>query len=81
MGRKFNNNWWVGRPMERFHKDEKFKGIYVRRCKCGARPHWDRLCDGYPLQWVACNCGRTAESEFKLQLAIDNWNNGKIHFD
>ena len=61
--------------MERYWKDPDLTGIYVKRCKCGARPYLDRIMIS-PIQWwIACNCGRTGNSDSNKQTAIDNWNN------
>ena len=32
--------------MDRYPKDEQLTGIYVKRCKCGARPYMDRVMSG-----------------------------------
>lgn len=59
-------------------KDPELKGIYVKRCKCGNRPYFDRIPIGKPLFWIACNCGRIGESGYNKQIAIDNWNKNLI---
>jgi len=60
---------------ERYYKDPVLKGIYVKRCKCGARPNHDRVASAQPSHWIACSCGRTGKSSLNFQEAIDNWNN------
>ena len=67
--RKFN---------EGFDKDPNLEGIYVKRCKCGARPYLDRVASAGGGQWIACNCGAIGESGITKEEAIDNWNNGNI---
>jgi hypothetical protein len=63
---------------EKYYKDPELKGIYVKRCKCGARPYYDRI-SIYPTpHWIKCNCGRSGESASDKQKAIDNWNNDKL---
>lgn len=65
--------------MEGYWKDPELKGIYVKRCKCGARPYYDRIAVFPKPQWIKCNyCKRTGESDFTKQGAIDNWNNDKL---
>lgn len=64
--------------MEAYEKDPELKGIYVKRCKCGARPYYDRIAIYPPPQWIRCNCGRTGESDLNKKIAIDNWNNDKL---
>jgi len=67
--------------METYWKDPELKGMYVKRCKCGARPYHDRIAIYPPPQWIGCNCGRTAEASLDKQEAIDNWNNDILsHF-
>lgn len=66
--------------MERYVKDPELKGIYVKRCKCGARPCHDRCPAAPTTHWIACQCGRTGESDVSKQVAIDNWNNDKLVF-
>ena len=64
-----------------YWKDPELKGIYVKRCKCGARPYWDRIpISTTPPQWIKCNCGRTGESANSKQEAVDNWNNDILCF-
>ena len=63
---EYNMGYW---------KDPVLKGLYVKRCKCGARPSHDRIAIGNPPQWIGCACGRTGKSSTDLQKAIDNWNN------
>lgn len=65
--------------METYPKDPKLKGLYVKRCKCGARPWHDRIYIGSFPQFIACNCGRSGVSAPTLQGAIDNWNNDKFN--
>jgi hypothetical protein len=60
--------------MERYWKDPELVGLYVKRCKCGARPNWDRICIASMPQWIGCRCGRTGKSAYTKQDAIDNWN-------
>lgn len=68
--------------MERYSKDKEFEGIYVKRCKCGARPHWDRVsspfCSG---GWVACNCRRVGLNAETKDEAIKNWNEDKLRVE
>ena len=40
--------------LERYAKDEKLTGIYVKRCKCGARPYSDEVAIGSRPTWIAC---------------------------
>lgn len=61
--------------IERYFKDPELKGIYVKRCKCGARPYYDRCFISTIPQWIACNCGRTGKSVSNKETAIFNWNN------
>lgn len=64
--------------MEGYPKDLELKGIYVKRCKCGARPYFDRIC-AYPFnKWIKCNCGRWGKPDTDKQKAIDNWNNNTL---
>lgn len=61
--------------MERYEKDPELEGIYVKRCKCGARPYYDRICVSPVIRWIKCNyCDRTGKSDNCFQTAIDNWN-------
>lgn len=63
-------------------KDPELRGIYVKRCKCGARPYFDRI-DPWLLSrgcWIQCPCGRTGESGSTKQEAIDNWNNNFMSY-
>ena len=64
--------------MERYYKDPDLKGIYVKRCKCGARPHLDRTPIHVNIWWIGCNCGRKGKSDIIKQKAIDNWNNDEL---
>ena len=64
--------------MQRYPKDPDLAGIYVKRCKCGARPSIDRIPLGQDIWWIGCNCGRIGESSIDKQEAIDNWNNNKL---
>ena len=67
--------------MERYPKDEALTGIYVKRCKCGARPYLDRIAI-YPTPWwIACNCGRIGKSDIDKDIAIENWNNDKLDYE
>jgi hypothetical protein len=63
---------------DRYHKDPELEGIYVKRCKCGARPYIDRTAIHPSPKWIACNCGRVGESSLDKQEAINNWNTGKL---
>jgi len=58
----------------RYPKDPALKGIYVKRCKCGARPYYDRIAIVPQPQWIACNCGRIGKNSIDKQEAINNWN-------
>jgi hypothetical protein len=64
--------------METYPKDERLEGKYVQRCKCGARPHSDRLYARFSW-WIACNCGWTGASGSDLEEAIKKWNNNERH--
>ena len=66
------------RIMEKYHKDPELAGIYVKRCKCGARPYYDRIAEHNPSFgcWISCNCGEVGESGSSKQKAIENWNAG-----
>jgi hypothetical protein len=67
--------------MTGYWKDPELEGIYVKRCKCGARPYHDRCpISMTPPQWIACNCGRMGVSADNKQEAIDNWNNDILSF-
>lgn len=67
--------------MDKYPKDPELKGIYVKRCKCGARPYYDRVMT-YPIShWIACNCGRTGISDIDKDVAIDNWNKNKLSYE
>ena len=59
-------------------KDPDLKGIYVKRCKCGNRPHLDRDVSPPTTWWIKCNCGRWGEIDVDKQVAIANWNNNKL---
>ena len=61
-------------------KDPELKGIFVRRCKCGDRPYYDRTYPGPPTRicWIACNCGQIGEGAFSKEECIENWNNNKM---
>jgi hypothetical protein len=61
--------------MDRYPKDPELKGIYVKRCKCGARPYYDRICTSPIIHFIGCTCGRMAVGDNRKQIAIDNWNN------
>lgn len=65
---------------ETYYKDPNLTGIYVKRCKCGARPYYDRISINPMPQWIKCNCGRTGKSDLDKQTAIDNWNNNKLEW-
>jgi len=67
--------------METYLKDPELEGIYVKRCKCGARPYHDRVAISPPPQWISCNCGRTGKSDTDKQTAIDNWNTDKLIYE
>jgi hypothetical protein len=64
--------------MERYFKDPDLKGIYVKRCKCGARPSLDRDVSPPTTWWIGCNCGRNSEPDVSKQKTIDNWNDNKL---
>lgn len=69
---------------EHIFKDPVLKGIYVRRCKCGNRPYYDRIQEEIPEYgcWIACNCKMQGEVGVSKEEAIKNWNDGKIkHVD
>ncbi len=66
--------------MDRYWKDPELKGVYVKRCKCGARPYYDRISIYGGGRWLACNCGRVGESGETKQDAINNWNKDKINY-
>lgn len=61
--------------MERYPKDPELKGLYVKRCKCGARPFYDRIAVYPTPKWIKCQCGRTGKSDISKEIAINNWNN------
>jgi len=63
--------------LETYTKDPVFSGIYVKRCKCGARPYYDRIYPNFS-HWVACRCGVKGKSDKNLLKAIENWNNGSL---
>ena len=65
---------------DRYYKDPMLEGIYVKRCKCGARPYYDRCPGGGITYWIGCECGRTGESDIDFNVAIDNWNNDKLTY-
>ena len=65
--------------MERYWKDPNLEGLYVKRCKCGARAQYDRIAIGSEPKWITCGvCDRTGKSSCDKQEAIDNWNNDKL---
>lgn len=64
--------------MSESFKDPELKGIYVKRCKCGSRPYYDRIATPNGGHWIACNCGKIGESAETKKLAITNWNNNLI---
>jgi hypothetical protein len=66
--------------MERYWKDPELKGIYVKRCKCGARPHHDRIAVYPTPQWIACNCGKVGKSGLTKEEAVENWNKGEYEY-
>jgi hypothetical protein len=66
---------------ERYWKDPELEGIYVKRCKCGARPYFDRIAIYPTSYWIACNCGRIGTSAFTKEECIDNWNHDKLVFN
>jgi hypothetical protein len=66
--------------MEGYWKDPELKGIYVKRCKCGARPQHDRIAICPTPQWITCICGKTGKSALSKEEAIDNWNNNKMEW-
>ena len=67
--------------MERYWKDPELKGIYVKRCKCGARPYHDRIAVYPTPQWIACNCGKVGKSALTKQEAVENWNKNKMEYE
>jgi len=67
--------------MKNYPKDPDLKGIYVKRCKCGARPYYDRIAIVPMPQWIQCNCGRIGKSDFDKQVAINNWNSDKLVYE
>jgi hypothetical protein len=64
--------------IEKYHKDPNLKGVYVKRCKCGARPYLDRISISPTPWWIACNCGRTGKSDTDKKEAINNWNQDNL---
>ncbi len=60
--------------------DNELKGVFVKRCKCGAIPYYDRICIFPTLHWIACNCGRTGKSSTDKNECINNWNTDKINY-
>ena len=68
--------------IERYRKDPKLNNIYVKRCKCGARPYSDRmLFPSYTLYWIQCNyCNKSSVSDISLKKTISNWNNDKLTY-
>lgn len=63
-------------------KDPELKGIYVKRCKCGSRPYYDRICTSPEIHFIACNCGHiTVGSSDGKQEAVNNWNNNVVNYD
>lgn len=65
--------------MESSYKDPELKGLYVRRCKCGKRPQYDRIDPCSDMgSWIVCVCGREGESGSDKDAAIKNWNDGKF---
>lgn len=65
---------------EKYYKDPELEGIYVKRCKCGARPYYDRIAVYPTPQWIKCRCGRTGKSALSKDDAIDNWNTDKMSY-
>ena len=65
--------------MKAYPKDKELEGLYVKRCKCGARPYYDRIAIPNGGKWISCNCGKIGESGDSKNEAIDNWNNNKIN--
>ena len=65
--------------MEGNWKDPELEGIYVKRCKCGNRPQYDRIdpCRNAG-SWITCLCGKEGLSGSTKQDAVDNWNVGKL---
>lgn len=63
---------------EKYYKDPELKGVYVKRCKCGARPYIDRVAIAPTPWWIQCDCGRKGESSLNKNKAIDNWNNNNL---
>jgi len=65
--------------MDRYPKDPELEGIYVKRCKCGARPYYDRICTYPTIHFISCYCcDRMAVGDSDKQKAIDNWNNDNL---
>jgi len=65
--------------MKTYPKDPALTGIYVKRCKCGARPYLDRIMIGSIPKWLKCDvCSKTSKSDTDKQSAIDNWNNDVV---
>lgn len=64
-------------------KDPELKGIYVRRCKCGSRPEYDRIDPCIPTYgcWIECRCGLVGKSGNSKQEAIDLWNSGEFEHE
>lgn len=67
--------------MDRYPKDPDLKGIYVKRCKCGARPYLDRIAISPSRYWIACNCGKRSISDQDFDKAINNWNKNKLYYE
>ena len=65
------------------YKDPQLSGIYIRRCKCGLRPYYDRINPYIPTDgcWIACNCGKIGVSGISKEEAIENWNNNKFEYN
>lgn len=67
------------------YKDPELKGIYAKRCKCGARPMYDRICTSPKIHFLKCSnyptCKRWAVGDSDKQVAIDNWNNDILSYN
>lgn len=61
----------------------ELKGKYVKRCKCGLRPYYDRIDPCIPSYGccIKCTCGNTGKAGASKQEAIDNWNNNNLAYE
>lgn len=66
--------------MDGIWRDPELRGVYVKRCKCGKRPQYDRVDPCMPSYgcWITCICGKEGLSGSSKTEAIDNWNDGKL---